>query len=168
MDAYKRFHQRLKHEFAPLLRADGFKGSGNTFRRIRGDRIDVINVQGSLYAGQCCINVATHYSFLPSAGGDGVTDPQKFKEYDCAFRERLHEATESDRWWTYGASDAETEASVATLVDLYKRRGALFFERFEPFPEVFERITPADIEAGDLSKMPASRPQPRVHAALTM
>jgi hypothetical protein len=49
---------------------------------------------------------------------------------------------------------------------MYKRRGAQFFARFEPFPDVFERTTPADIESGDLSKMPAAMTQ--VRAALTL
>lgn len=56
MDAYERFHQLLKRDFLPLLRADGFKGSGNTFRRVKGDRIDVVNVQGSRHGGKCCVN----------------------------------------------------------------------------------------------------------------
>src|SRR4030095_2015883 len=94
------------------------------------------------------------------------TDPKKFKEYDCAFRERLHEANEADHWWTYGSSDAEAEVSVASLVDMYRRRGALFFDRFEPFPEVFERIMPAELNAGDFSILPAR--MTGVYAALTM
>jgi hypothetical protein len=58
-------------------------------------------------------------------GGGQVTEPKKFKEYECTFRDRLREAKE-DHWWNYGTTDAEAEASVASLVDLYKRRGALF------------------------------------------
>jgi hypothetical protein len=166
MDAYERFHRLLKRDFSPLLRADGFKGSGNTFRRVKGDRIDVVNVQGSRYGGECCVNVAVHFSFLPSEGGGRVTDPNEFKEYDCTFRDRLHEASESDHWWTYGASDAEAGVSVASLIDMYRRRGALFFGKFDPFPDVFERITPAEMDAGDLSKMPAA--MTGVYAALTM
>lgn len=166
MDAYERFHQLLKRDFSPLLRADGFKGSGNTFRRVKGDRIDLVNVQGSRYGGRCCVNVAVHFSFLPSEGGGRVTGPKKLKEYDCTFRDRLHEVSESDHWWTYGASDSEAESSVASLMDMYSRRGALFFGKFEPFPEVFERISSAEMGAGDFSKMPAA--MTGVYAALTM
>jgi hypothetical protein len=56
MDPYERFYNLLKRDFFPLLRADGFKRSGNTCRRVKGDRIDVINVQGSRYGGKCCVN----------------------------------------------------------------------------------------------------------------
>jgi hypothetical protein len=167
MDHYEGFHELLKHDFLPILRADGFKGSGTTFRRVLTDRIDVVNVQGSRYGGQCCVNVAVHFPFLPSAGGTSVKDPKKFKDYECTFRIRLREASESDRWWTYGANDSEAKASLASLIDIYRRRSALFFAKFEPFPEVFEQITPTDMDAGDLSKMPPGS-LTRVLAALTM
>ena len=167
MDPYERFHELLKRDFLPLLRTDGFKGSGTTFRRVRADRIDVVNVQGSRSGGRCCINVAVHFSFLPSAGGVRVTDRKKLKEHECAFRNRLHAASESDHWWAYGSSDSETNASLASLIDIYRRRSALFFGRFEPFPNVFEQITPSEIDAGDLSRMPPGS-LTGVLAALTM
>lgn len=167
MDHYERFHELLKQDFFPVLRADGFKGSGTTFRRVQADRIDVVNVQGSRYGGQCCVNVAVHFPFLPSAGGISVSEPKKLKEYECAFRNRLHEASESDHWWTYGTNDSEAKASLASLIDIYRRRGALFFAKFEPFPQVFEQITPAEADAGDLSNMPSGN-LTQVLAVLTM
>jgi hypothetical protein len=166
MAARERFHRLLRRHLSPVLRADGFQGGGNTFRRAKGDRIDLLNVQGSRYGGQCCVNLASHFLFLPTEGGGQLTDPMRFKECQCTFRDRLHEAGESDHWWPYGANDAEAEASVAHLLDLYRRRGTLFYRRVEPFPEVFERITAAEIDAGDLSKMPAAMPV--VSAAVTL
>jgi hypothetical protein len=148
---YKGFHELVKRDFFPLLRADGFKGNGTTFRRIKGDRIDVVNIQGCKYGGRCCVNIAVHFPFLPIAGGTQFINLTKLKEYDCTFRERLHEAAESDHWWTYGASDEEAEASIASLIDTYSRRSGLYFGRFEPFPGVFLKITPAQLEASDLS-----------------
>ena len=166
MDPYDRFHDLLKRDLAPLLRGDGFKGSGTTFRRINGEVIHVINIQGSKYGGQCCVNLGLHYSFLPTAGGDRVTDPKKLREYHCDFRDRVHEAHESDHWWPYGTTEAESEASIANLLDMYRRRGASFFKEFEPFPAVFEKITPAELDAGDLSKFPIEMTQ--LHAAITI
>jgi hypothetical protein len=154
MDAYERFHDLLKRDFFPLLRADGFKGSGTTFRRVHRDRIDILNVQGSRYGGKCCVNVATHFLFLHKEGGKEIVDLKKLKEYECRFRDRLCEATKEDLWWNYGDNEGESQASVANLVDLYRRRGHLFFGKFEPFPDVFERITPEQIDAGNLTEMP--------------
>jgi hypothetical protein len=167
MDHYERFQELLKQDFFPVLRADGFKGSGTTFRRVGADRIDVVNVQGSRHGGKCCVNVAVHFPFLPSAGGISVSEPKKLKEYECAFRNRLHEENESDHWWTYGTTDSEAKASLASLVDIYRRRGALFFAKFQPFPQVFEQITPAEMDAGDLSNMPPGN-LTQVLAVLTM
>jgi hypothetical protein len=166
MDAYERFHQLLKRDYSPLLRAEGFKGSGTTFRRIKDEVIHVVNVQGSRHGGECCVNLGLHYSFLPTAGGCPVIDPKRLKEYECDFRDRIHEVHESDHWWRYGATEAEAEASVASLVEMYRIWGVSFFKKFEPFPEVFERITPAEMDAGDLSRFPT--PMTLVHAALTM
>lgn len=167
MDPYERFHELLKSDFLPVLRADGLKGSGSTFRRILAERIDVVNVQGSRYGGRCCVNVAVHFPFLPSASGIPVGEPKKLKEYDCAFRSRLHDANEPDHWWTYGTNGSETKASVTSLVDIYRRRSARFFAKFEPFPQVFEQITPSEMDGGNLSNMPPGS-LTRVLAALTM
>ena len=165
MDAYQRFHQLLKRDFAPVPRADGFKGSGAHFRRVEGERIDAVNVQGSRYGGRCCVNLGVHFTFLPSEGGRAV-DPKTLKEYECVFRSRLHEAGEADRWWDYGDDDVATEASAASLVDTYKRRAARFFDKFEPFPDVFERVAPADIGGGARAGVVASLAAPK--GALTM
>lgn len=166
MDARKRFHEALRIEFVPLLRDSGFKGSGNTFRRIRSEAIHLINIQGSKYADQCCMNLGVHYAFLPTNGAGRIADAKTLKEYECAFRDRLHEANESDHWWTYGSTDSETQASVSSLVDLFRRRGHTFFDRFEPFRQVFEQTVPDEIDAGNLRTFPATTTI--VAAALTM
>lgn len=159
MDAHDRFHQLLKRDFVPILRAEEFKGSGATFRRIRDDVIHLLNFQGHRYGGKCCVNLGLHYAFMPTTGIGAVPDTKKLREYDCAFRDRLHEANESDHWWAYGATDAESEASVVNLIDMYRRRGDSFFKKFEPFPDVFQMITPAELDAGDLSKLPTEMTQ---------
>ena len=48
MTACDRFQKLLKRDLHPVLRAEGFKGSGSTLRRIVGDRIDLVNLQGSM------------------------------------------------------------------------------------------------------------------------
>lgn len=155
MNDYEYFHHLLKRDFSPLLRAEGFKGSGTTFRRIKNEIIHVVNIQGSRYGGQCCVNLCVHLSFLPIPGMDLLIDPKKVKEYECRFRSRLHEPGEDEHWWSYGTTEAEAEAGLANLIATYRRCAALFFNKFEPFPEVFERITPAEIDARDFSRLPA-------------
>jgi hypothetical protein len=165
MNQSERFHGLLRVELSPKLRRDGFRGSGNTYWRVSGERVDVVSVQGSRYGDACCVNLGAHYLFLPSEGG-GVTDLRKFKEYHCVFRERLREEGEEDHWWYYGENEAAALAGAAGLLDTYTRRAGLFYARFGPFPEVFERITPAQLDAGDFSQMPPGPTQ--VIAILTM
>ena len=166
MHASDRFHRLLKVALDPVLRRDGFKGSGKTHWRLSGERVDVVNVQGSKYGDACCVNLGAHYLFLPSEGGGGVTDPKRFKQYDCVFGERLHEEGETDHWWQYGESEVAARAGVEGLLDTYSRRASLFYARFDPFPGVFERITPAQLDEGDFSQMPPGPTQ--VVAILTM
>jgi hypothetical protein len=166
MTARERFHRLLRQEFFPLLRAAGFRGKGTTFTRQVGPRLDVVNVQGSVYGGQCCVNLGVHFTFLPTPVGGLVTDPTRLRDYDCEFHDRLHGAREGDFWWSYGGSDAEARRQVRHLVRLFERRGHAFFARFEPFPAVFEAITPEQVEAGDLAGYPV--PEPTLWVALTL
>ena len=56
MDAKAVFFDVLKSEFAPKLRELGFSGSGQHFRRVRGEIINAINIQGNKYGNSCAVN----------------------------------------------------------------------------------------------------------------
>ena len=56
MDARAVFFDVLKSEFAPKLRELGFSGSGQHFRRVRGEIINAINIQGNKYGNSCAVN----------------------------------------------------------------------------------------------------------------
>jgi hypothetical protein len=166
LDARKRFDEYLNRDFFPILRAEGFKGSAGRLHRFNGDAIHVIQVQGSSFGGQCCVNLAVHVAFLPTAGGGTMTEGRKLKEYECEFRLRLCEKNEWDHWWEYGDSDRAAAANVASLVDTYRRRGPLFFDRFTPFPDVFLKIDPSKLDVGKVSTFDAWISVP--HMALTL
>lgn len=163
-----RFSELLRRELVPLLLGQGFEPTGSVFRRVQKERIDIVSLVGSRPGRRCCLNLGVHYSFLPPTGRapGAAADGKELREHDCAFRERLREPGEGDHWWEYGADDATAKANAAALVDTFERRAPLFFARFEPFPEVFNKVTPEQVEAGDLATMP-SYPS-RLHAALTM
>ena len=167
MGGYETFRDFLKQNFSPLLRTEGFKGSGTTFRRIKGEAIHIINIQGSKWGGECCVNLAVHFLFLPTTIGQPVGDYKKLRHSECEFRSRLHGPGESDHWWPYGTTDTECQSSAADLIDTYRRWGTKCFELFEPFPEVFEKITAVEMDAGDFSKLPPTR-SALVRLALTM
>lgn len=156
MGGYECFRDFLKQNFSPLLRAEGFKGSGTSFRRIQGETIHIIDIQGSKWGGECCVNLAVHFLFLPTTIGQPV-DQKKLRHSACEFRSRLHLPGESDHWWAYGTTEMECQSSATDLINTYRRWGKSYFEQFEPFPEVFEIITAAEMEAGDFSKLPPTQ-----------
>lgn len=135
------FQNQLKAVLTPALRSEGFRQSGLTFRRILGDVVHVIQVQGSQYGGQCCVCLGIHLGFLPTGGSNGPCDPKSIKEPDCEFRSRLTPEGKSDHWWSYGTTEGET-ASVCSIRDLYQQQGASYFGRFSRFPDDFVRVTP--------------------------
>jgi len=133
----ERFSRLLARDFVPLLRAQGFEASGSVFRRVTGDRIDVVCIQGSRRRRQCRVILGVHYTSLPPAGRPAgiLALNGRFRHHDCAFRECLHEQGETDRWWSYGTDDATAAASAASLAETFARCAEPFFSQFEPSPE---------------------------------
>lgn len=167
MGGQETFRNLLKQNLSPLLRADGFKGSGTNFRRIKGEAIHIIDIQGSKWGGECCVNLAVHFLFLPTTIGQPVGDHKKLRHSACEFRSRLHGPGESDHWWPYGETEAESQSSADDLINTHRKWGTTYFEQFEPFPDVFEKITAAELDAGDFSKLPPTQGT-LVRLALTM
>ena len=161
------FFEVLKRDLYPLLRADGFKGSGGNFSRLVGDRMDCLNIQGASAGDRCAVNLGSHYSFLPAEGGIGLPPPdlKRLRPWDCAFRDRMRKQVGHDQWWPYGNHPGAPEATAQDLIDTYSQRASLFFSRFEPFPDVFLSVTPAGFETGETSIPWGST---YVRAALTM
>lgn len=71
---------------APSLRARGFRGSGQNYRKREGDFIFVINFQGSRWGDNFYVNLGAHPVFIPA---EGDADLSKLKEYECMLRRRV-------------------------------------------------------------------------------
>ena len=84
----KHFTSLLSKRLYPLLRAEGFRGTGATLRRVSEPVVEVFNVQGSSGGDRCYLNLGVHLTFLPAAGGRIVL-PGELKESHCAFRTRI-------------------------------------------------------------------------------
>ena len=70
----------LKDEFAPELRNVGFKGSGRHFRRINGEVINAIWIQGDKYGRGCAVNLGLHLTFLPVNWQERYFEIQTFQK----------------------------------------------------------------------------------------
>ncbi|KAF0180632.1 MAG: hypothetical protein FD161_726 [Limisphaerales bacterium] len=155
MDARNQFLAQIKQVFAPVLRADGFTGSGSTYRRVTGDVIHIVALQGSVSGGKCCACLGVHLSFLPGQGSLTPPDLKTIEEPDCEFRARLSPPGQSDAWWPYGTTEQEARESAEAIRGLYEQVGAPFFQRFSTFPEDFTRVTPAMLAVGGELPFPA-------------
>jgi hypothetical protein len=138
------FLAEFKRSFLPTLRKEGFRGSGTTFRRRLGELTHVVNLQGSKWGDECFLNLGAHLSFLVPVGGE-PPDPDKLKEYDCAFRTRINPEVKPAKGWSYGIDDVVTRASVAALCAAYQTEGARFFNQFSAYPESFATVSAASL-----------------------
>lgn len=68
------------------IRALGFKGSGQNFRKVIGDYVFVINIQGSRSGDVFYVNLGAQPAFIPAECDASLTT---LKEYECVMRKRV-------------------------------------------------------------------------------
>ena len=139
------FLAEFRRSFVPTLRKDGFRGSGSTFRRRLGELTHVVNLQGSKWGDECFLNLGAHLNFLAPVGGESP-DPEKLKEYECAFRTRVNPEASPAKGWSYGTNDEAAHLSIEALHTAFQIQGAPFFKQFSAYPESFSTVSPASLE----------------------
>ena len=144
------FPKALQKRLWPMLRSEGFSGSGATLRRLRSPLIHVVNIQGSSSGRQCYLNLGAHLDFLPSEGGLSVT-PEKFSEAHCAFRGRIDPPARTAFGWAYLDDPAAAAESIELAAEAWALQGRPFFEKYSGFPETLRRLvldcTPSNLHA---------------------
>lgn len=126
----------LAASLVPILRADGFRKSGRTFRRGSSEAIQVVNVQVSQWSSAGVLRVTLNYGvFHPrlhalSPAGGGTPGPAGPHEYQCQLRTRIGSLLPDGRdlWWEL-ESDADPGPLAATVRDLHERFGRPWLER---------------------------------------
>jgi hypothetical protein len=135
----KTFLSLLSKRLYPVLRAEGFKGSGTTLRRINGPVIHVFNVQGSSSGNTFYLNLGAHLSFLTPEGVNGV-QPEKMMESGCVFRERMHPPPGPRFGWAYCDTMEQAIENVEFILSEWPSQGQAFFEQYKSFPESFAAL----------------------------
>jgi hypothetical protein len=158
-----RFFTILRERFFPRLRAAGFKGSGQHLLRIRGETINAIYIQGSRFAGECCVNLGIHFTFLPPTWAVEPQAVQKWREADCEFGWRLSPREKYGHWWSYGTTLAETVESVSDLLDTYETNGEPLMARFSQMEGIAAALSPISIRDPRSAPVPWKKPTP-LHA----
>jgi hypothetical protein len=141
-----RLESSIKDHLSPALKSDGFLGSGRTFRRLSGDFIHVVNVQGSRYGGMFAVNLGIQPRCIPDVVGNSP-DATKIREELCEFRRRLSE-TMSDQWWEHEASKESMDAAVRAAASVYTTTGRRLFSELSGPESPLHKVTPTQFEAG--------------------
>ena len=144
---HRLFTSLLSKRLYPLLRAEGFRGSGTTLRRVSEPVVEVFNVQASSGGNRCYLNLGVHLTFLPAEGGQ-VVEPGELKESHCAFRTRVDPPPEQQFGWSYGSSEEEAEGNVDRITHEWERQAQPFFASHS-YPAgvaaMLEAVSPADV-----------------------
>jgi len=141
-----RLEASIKDHLSPVLKSDGFFGSGRTFRRISGDLIHVVQVQGSRYGGQFAVNLGIQPRCIPDVAGNSP-DESRIREELCEFRRRLSEARR-DQWWEHEGSKESMDAAVRAAASVYLAVGRRLFSELSGLESSLHKVTPEQFEAG--------------------
>jgi hypothetical protein len=129
-----------RDNFAPVVREMGFKGSGRHFRRLDGEFVQTVNLQGSQYGGKFAVNLGLQPVNIPDVVGREI-DPKAIKEIDCVFRNRLT-YDGHDTWWSYGEDPKSKQESAVSSAQLFREKALLHFHERMQFAE---NISPEEI-----------------------
>ena len=130
------FMKGLHTTLYPILRAEGFRGSGSTLRRVIEPVVHVFNVQASSDGKMCYLNLGAHLTFLPMPGG-GMPDAMNLKEYECVFRDRFDPPAGTGFGWSYGSNEDELHETIAFICDHWPIHGHAFFDQYSEYPDSF-------------------------------
>jgi hypothetical protein len=133
------FPKALQQRLWPVLRAEGFVGSGTTLRRFRGTVVHVFNIQGSSTGARCYLNLGAHLDFLPAEGGLSI-EPKKLTESHCAFRGRIDPPPGAAFGWAYLDDVVAAQESIEFAVEAWRIEGRPFFEVYAEYPDAFRAL----------------------------
>jgi hypothetical protein len=162
MEARLGFLPKFKSVVAPVLKEEGFRATGNYFRRQVKEVIHVVQLQTDVGV-RCWINLGIHLAFLPTKHSNSTSDPKKISLLECEFQARMDRSGviyapwyENSAYWPFGNSEEEDEASVLSIKDTYLNVGRPFFTQFLVFPKDFTRLTPETFATRTNSIFPPS------------
>ena len=149
MDKKEIFFSILKQELSPKLREIGFKGSGQNFRRINNEIVNIVNIQVNRYGGGCAVNLGLHLSFLPMSSNTVLPNLENIKENDCEFRTRLAPKNKPDYWWIYDGILISPEKKARHLFNTYFKYGEPVFKKYDSVENIAAMFTIDDFKKKD-------------------
>ena len=159
-----KLEESIRHYLTPLLREDEFIGSGRTFRRVTGEFIQVVNIQGSRRGGKFAINLGLQPLALPDVLG-GLPNVRTITESLCEFRRRLSESG-GDQWWDHDASQLSMNAACGAAARVYVVVGRRILSQVAAPDSPFLTTTPDQFRSNRDRFLGFSATLPRMALAL--
>jgi hypothetical protein len=138
------FKKQIGKTLSSQFRILGFKGSGFRYLMESEYFVYVIDIQASLYGGQCCVEFGIQPLVLNSFGNVQI-DFKKIKHNECEFRERL-QRSDGEQWWQY--SD-DIESNILTAYDIIENVKTNVLPKINEFNtnyKIFESIEISDLD----------------------
>jgi hypothetical protein len=141
----------IRTHLAPLLREEGFSGSGRTFRRF-GDRLaHAVQVWGGRYGGELTVALGVHPLNVPLSFG---VEFRKMGEGHCEFRKSLpsegaDECEGKLMSWSYRPTQLSMDNSVSDAAAFYVARGRPAFAAISAPDSPLFTLTARRLIAGD-------------------
>jgi hypothetical protein len=141
-----RLETAIRAHLSPCLRADGFAGSGNKYRRVVDGWVQVVGIQGARGGGSFAINLAVQPLAVPDVLGN-APDPKKITEELCEFRRRLSESS-SDQWWKHDGTQGGMVAAAIAAAAVYVSVGRPLLERVSGPHAAMNTVSAEEFERG--------------------
>jgi len=138
-----RLESSIRKHFAPLLRRDGFAGSGRKFYKVVDGLAVIVSVQGSAYGGRFTVNFGVHPTVCVSMNREPC-DPKKMRDYHCVFRSRLSSGGD-DTWWEHDGSSVSMDDAVRRMSAAYEEFGRPLLEGIVSSDSAIRLISPKDL-----------------------
>ncbi|WMW81494.1 DUF4304 domain-containing protein [Undibacterium cyanobacteriorum] len=132
----------IRQHLAPVLRADGFTGSGRNFRKIHTDWVLVLSVETSRAGNAFALNLGIQAKFAPDSLGKEV-DPKKIKVQLCEFRRRVL-TPEIDVWWKFDSTPESMSEALQSAAQCYVQQIRSLARAICSENSPFASITPDD------------------------
>lgn len=127
----------------PDLRAKGYKGSGQNYRRATDMAVSVVNFQKSSGGERFYVNVGVQLLFVPTEA-ESEADPKTIKEYECIFRRRLDPPENGLLGWPYSVNLS------AVLVQRFEELNRNFVTPLMTIPGPLTEARVADFESNSV------------------
>ncbi len=144
----KEFRSLLKEEFAPNLRALGFKGTNGIYRRMASAPfVHIVHLFVDKYGDSAWVELAVHIDGFPTSAQVQLP-PAKVDAAACLIRRRL-EHRRLLRWRdiqvSVGQDPDEARRSIAQLMAALSKDLPRFFGPFDVFPGPLMTLTAQDV-----------------------